>query len=466
MMNSTVDYSVQVTKQEWANAKCDRYDYLIAAFCGGISGLIDVFFVGDPLTSKLGKNVDKVADKLVQKAAKAFWEQDKRTTGKSRNCPQSLEQCISYLEQAFPVNYDARYAKDLITEDGVLSGMRPKNHHLLSLAHSPDPIGLIFSIIDQFMGYATFVDQGKIIHVIPNKTSKAIPYMQGNNLPSMLFCGFVNWIGHLLSDLAGSSSTRRVDNGGRGSGIPIPFYELFLGCEFGDVQGMTLAETMTKVFEEGYDSRFGATMAIPVMLNDMMIKVIWIIRQKCMRKKHWKECLPTREHADLRIMLIVGNATFCVVDGTDAAVHGIAEGGNVISFICHLNLIGWARLVMLVLRELVIRFGPVLNQIIKQFSSEILNISTPAEKRRIAEFYNRLNAYDMELAALHAEFVKQIEAEYEQLYIELDGTFDQRLSSSERMQHSVKLAELSGVDDSKIIRNRSQLDALFSKKQR
>ena len=72
----------------------------------------------------------------------------------------------------------------------------------------------------------------------------------------------------------------------------------------------------------------------------------------------------------------------------------------------------------------------------------------------------------MELAALHAEFVKQIEAEYEQLYIELDGTFDQRLSSSERMQHSVKLAELSGVDDSKIIRNRSQLDALFSKKQR
>lgn len=78
-----------------------------------------------------------------------------------------MEECISYLEQAFPVNYDARYAKDLVVEDGVLSGMRPLNHHLLSLAHSPDPIGLIFSIIDQFMGYATFIDKGKIIHVLP-----------------------------------------------------------------------------------------------------------------------------------------------------------------------------------------------------------------------------------------------------------------------------------------------------------
>lgn len=45
-------YVVQVTEQEWTNAKCDKYDYLIAAFCGGISGLIDVFFVGDPITSK------------------------------------------------------------------------------------------------------------------------------------------------------------------------------------------------------------------------------------------------------------------------------------------------------------------------------------------------------------------------------------------------------------------------------
>ena len=222
-----------VISDDWEKAKCDKYDYMIAAFCGGVSGLVDVFFVGDPMTSALGKEVDKVADGFVKKAAQLFWMKDQRTKGKSKKMPQTLEQCISYLEQAFPVNYDARYAKDLVVEDGVLSGMRPLNHHLLSLAHSPDPIGLIFSIIDQFMGYATFVDRGKIIHVVPKKTSGAIPYIQGTDMLSMLFCGFVNWIGHILSDLVGSSSTRRAGKTGRGTGIPMPFYELFLACNFG-----------------------------------------------------------------------------------------------------------------------------------------------------------------------------------------------------------------------------------------
>ena len=57
---------------------------------------------------------------------------------------------------------------------------------------------------------------------------------------------------------------------------------------------------------------------------------------------------------DLHIMLIIGNATLCIIDGADAAVHGLA-GGNFVSFICHLNLVGWARLVMFVLKELAIR---------------------------------------------------------------------------------------------------------------
>ena len=355
-----------VGSDDWSKAKCDKYDYMIAAFCGGAAGLVDVFFVGDPLTSVLGKQIDKVADGFVQKAAQFFWKNDKRTKGKRKTMPQSLEQCISYLEQAFPVNYDARYANDLIVKEDTLSGMRPLNHHLLSLAHSPDPIGLIFSIIDQFTGYATFVDRGKIIHVLPQRTSGAIPYMQGTNLISMLFCGFVNWIGHLISDLVGSSSTRKVGKTGRGAGIPMPFYELFLACNFGEIDGKTFSETMVSVFENGYDARFGVTMAIPVVMNELMIRVIWMIRQKFVRKKTWQESIPTSKHADLRIMIIVGDTTLCLVDGADAVAHGIIEG-NVISFICHLNLVGWIRLIMLVLKELRIRYGAIVTQVIDQF---------------------------------------------------------------------------------------------------
>lgn len=461
MINENQTTPINVVSDDWSKAKCDKYDYMIAAFCGGAAGLVDVFFVGDPLTSVLGKQVDKVADGFVQKAAQFFWKNDQRTTGKSKKMPQSLEQCISYLEQAFPVNYDARYAKDLVVEDGVLSGMRPLNHHLISLAHSPDPIGLIFSIIDQFMGYATFVDKGKIIHVIPKKTSGAIPYMQGTNLISMLFCGFVNWIGHLLSDLVGSSSTRKAGKTGRGAGIPMPFYELFLLCDFGNIDGKTFSETMISVFEEGYDARFGATMAIPVVMNELMIKVIWMIRQKFIRKKTWKDSIPTSKHADLRIMLIVGDATLCLVDGADAAAHGIVEG-NVVSFICHLNLVGWTRLIMLVLKELRIRYGSVVVEAIDQFVNKMLEeVQTPAEKQRIREFYLRLEAYEKNLAGLLAEFVAQIEKEYYELYVEIDATFDENNSRSERAMHSVKLAQISGVSEDRIVKSRKDLDDLF-----
>ena len=457
--NQLKNYDVQA--EDWSKTKCDKYDYMIAAFCGGAAGLIDVFFVGDPLTSVLGTKVDKVADGFVQKAAQFFWNNDKRENGKPRKMPQSLEQCISYLEQAFPVNYDARYAKDLVGEEGVLSGMRPLNHHLLSLAHSPDPIGLIFSIINQFMGYATFVDKGKIIHLVPKKTSGAIPYMQGTTLPSMLFCGVVNWMGHLLSDLAGSSSTRKPGKAGRGAGIQIPFYELFLACDFGDLDGKTFAETMISVFEEGYDFRFGVTMAIPVVLNELMIKVIWTVRQKFIRKKTWKESFPTKQHADLRIMLLVGNGTLCLVDGVDAAAHGVAKG-NIVSFICHLNLVGWVRLVMLILRELRIRFGPVINKALNEFVDKVMvDICTPAEKERIRAFCQRLELYDMQLAVLLAEFVAEVEKEYKELYVEIDATFDVQNSLSDRAEHSVKLAQVSGVSEDRIVKSRKELDDLF-----
>lgn len=450
-----------VISDDWEKAKCDKYDYMIAAFCGGVSGLVDVFFVGDPMTSALGKGVDKVADGFVKKAAQLFWMKDQRTKGKSKKMPQTLEQCISYLEQAFPVNYDARYAKDLVVEDGVLSGMRPLNHHLLSLAHSPDPIGLIFSIIDQFMGYATFVDRGKIIHVVPKKTSGAIPYIQGTDMLSMLFCGFVNWIGHILSDLVGSSSTRRAGKTGRGTGIPMPFYELFLACNFGDLDGKTLAETMISVFEEGYDARFGATVAIPVILNELMIKVIWMVRQKFLREKTWKESIPSDKHGDLRIMLIVGDATLCMVDGVDAAAHGITEG-NIVSFVCHLNLVGWIRLIVLVLKELQTRYGTVVEEVINKFINSILeDLQTSAEKKSIQNFSYRLEVYDERLAYLFAEFVAQVEEEYAQLYAEIDATFDESRLRNERAMHSVSLARVSGVPENKIVNSRKELDELF-----
>lgn len=333
--------------------RCDRYDYMIAASCGVLAGLVDIFFVGAPGQSVLQGAVDKGADELVKKAAQMFYRFDTRTSGKPKHMPRSLEQCISYLEQAFPVPYDARYAKDLKNGEGILEGMRAGNHHLYSLAHSPDVIGLLFSIIDQFTNVGSYVDHGKIIRVKPGKTSGAVPYLQGTNVISRLFCGFVNWLGHLLSDLSGSSSTRRAGKNGRGTGIQMPFYELFLFCDFGNLDGQTISEIAIKAFENGYDARFAATMAIPVVLNDLFIRIIWALKSHFYGKKEWKYCIPTAQHGDLRVMLLVGHGALCTLDGIDAFIR---SGGNLLAFVCRLNLIAWGKLGMLALKELVLRF--------------------------------------------------------------------------------------------------------------
>ncbi|WP_051656817.1 hypothetical protein [Butyrivibrio sp. AE3004] len=140
-----------MSEDEWATAKCDKYDYLIAAFCGGTAGLVDVFFVGDPLTSVLGNSVDKVADGFVKKAAQLFWTQDKRTKGKPKKMPESLVQCISYLEQAFPVNYDARYAIQKST----------KIHYIIKFLLTSYKTTGIFLYKKEYL-FATFSSRGKL----------------------------------------------------------------------------------------------------------------------------------------------------------------------------------------------------------------------------------------------------------------------------------------------------------------
>jgi len=343
------DYTMQ-------KSYCDKYDYVIAAFSGVSAGLIDSFFVGMPKASKLGKWTDEKADTFVEKVAQGMWKSDKRATseGKSKKMPDDLNKCISYLEQRFQVNYDARYAKDLDVTDGVLEGMWSKNHHLKSLSHSPHLIGLLFSILDQFTGEASFVDNGKLIRVVPKEKKNAFE-LKGNTFAAKLFCGFCNWIGHILSDLVGSSSTRNVLTGktGRGSGLPIPFFELLQFCNFGslnvDGEKLSFAELSISVFEHGYDLRLGATMAIPVFMNEIMIRILWSVKHRYYHNSSWKDSFPFGNNPELRRMLLVGHGSLCLLDGVDS---GIRPGGSLLNFALRLNFIAWMRFALSGLVEL------------------------------------------------------------------------------------------------------------------
>lgn len=375
-------------KAYFYNDTCDKYDYMAAAGCGAIAGLIDIFLVGSPADSVLQPWTDAQVDQAVMFfARRCKW---KPKPGQEQN----VASAIGFLERNFRVNYDQRRSADV---QGLFS-MGTTNHHMKSLAHAPDPIGLFFSILNQFTGTSSFLSDGRLI-TIRTDTQE----LQGHNLISCLFCGIANWFGHIMSDVAGSSGAQ-----GRGSGVVIPFYELFQCFPVGSFQNgqyrNTLATLATKVFQEGYDLRFGLTMAIPVLVCNLSIKLIWALRHHFYYKRPLNECIPSKRHNDLRVMLLLGNGTLCLMDAADA---GLRSGGNMVAFFLRLNLIAWVKFTSLVLREVCIRLG----------------IRFPLQKQLDA--YIRINealtAYLAELKQLDTERFRQETEQYNQLVLILES---------------------------------------------
>lgn len=426
-MNSNVliDCSDENRALIQSSDKCDKYDYLIAVACGALGGMIDIFLVGAPSESVLGKWTDAQVDNAVKGFA--------RLSGWSPKAEKadSVASAIGFLEKKFKVNYDQRHSADV----NNLFNMSTKNHHMMSLAHSPDIIGLFFSILNQFTLTASFVANGQLI-TINTETSE----LQGGNFISKIFCGIANWFGHVMSDVAGSSGSR--GNDGRGTGIVMPFYELFGFCKFGKFNvgkdKQDLATIATRAFQQGYDARFGLATAIPVIITDLSIRLVWAIRRYFQYEKPLKECIPTQEHADLRIMLIFGNGTLCVMDGIDA---GVRSCGNFLTFFMRLNLIAWFRFVTLVLKEVCIRLGiasPLqsyleaykrINEALLFYLHELEKIDIEAFKRETEEYNNLVMSF--ENATTNEEFNSMLLETFDRMGNNKpwQGDFDEHMSN-------------------------------------
>jgi len=320
------------------NADCDKYDYMIAGTCGVIGGLIDILFVGIPGDSKLGNIADEQANKITEKFAEFVgWDKDK-VVEKGKNTTASA---IGYLEGKFKINYDQATTH---ATDGAVKNLSLKNHHLKNLGHSPDLIGLFFSILNQFTNTSTFVSNGQII-TVDTETFE----LKGNDFISKVFSGFANWFGHIMSDWSGSSGT--VGQGGRGTGVPIPFYNLFQLINFGEFgqHKQTFATVTTKVFENGYDARHAMAMAIPVLTTDLLVRFMFTMKSHYYHKREWKDSIPNGNIPELRRMLLVGHGTLCLIDGVDAYIR---SGGEMVTFLSRTNLLAWARFGQLSLKEL------------------------------------------------------------------------------------------------------------------
>lgn len=359
--------------------KCDKYDYIAAVACGAIGGMIDIFLVGAPGESTLGGWTDRQVDKAVMAfSRKMGWNPKEKNIN-------NVKSAIGFLERNSKVNYDQRKPGDV----NDLFNISPKTHHMMSLAHSPDIVGLFFSILNQFTSTSTFIANGKLVTISTDTFE-----LQGGNFVMKIMCGISNWIVHLMSDIAGSSGAHN-----RGTGIVMPFYEFFGYCRIGSFnyknEKKNLAEIAQLAFTQGYDFRFGMTQAIPVVVTELTIRLVWALRRYIQYHKTLKECVPSNKNADLRVMLLIGNGTLCIMDGVDA---GIRSGGNFVTFFMRMNLCAWVRFATLVLKEVCIRVGlsnalqrqldayQRINELLVEYLNQLKQIDLELYKREIQEF--------------------------------------------------------------------------------
>ncbi len=420
---------------------CDKLDYALAASSGALCGIIDIFLVGDPGESPIGNVTDNwFANRTTDFAKLCGWEDRENN---------ALPSAVSFLEKKFKIPYDQRGAGDAAS---FVFGLNPKNHHFKSLAHNPTLLGLFFSILDQFTNSSHFVAEGELISLADADETFEL---QGSNVPGKFFCAFVNWFGHLVSDVSGSSGSK-----GRGMGIPSPFWAWTndviairrkLNIPASDFN-RSINELAVNIYKKGYDARFQTAQIIPVFLNEILVRMIYSVRrlvkffsdsEKDQRTfaLMWKMCEPF-SNSTVKRMLTVAHGTFCLMDMGDAMIRGFAAGGgffDVGKFAMRLNIIGAGRFTIslygetkrgiLICRKRDDAAFAAREKIIVQDYIEGLN--------RLAEIYDDRNLADL-----------------------ADGLRNSGMYT-QAFQKSAELAKLRKVSDNEILKTKADIDSYF-----
>ena len=186
---------------ELLSSQADNLDYIVAVASGIACSILDILWVGE-FDLAHGRNVasDKV-DTFVKKTAEMI-EGEKFDDVKS---------AVKALEKRFPIPSDGN------TPD-FGGGLQ---HHLRDFAHHPTIVGLAFSLLTQFTekSYGTDVNGMFLVVDVPEKSKPFI----GKDVPQKILMGTITWFFHLVSDVAGSSSTAGITGG---TGIPGPILAL------------------------------------------------------------------------------------------------------------------------------------------------------------------------------------------------------------------------------------------------
>ena len=121
--------------------------------------------------------------------------------------------------------------------------------------------------------------------------------------------------------------------------------------------------------------------------------------------------MPSGNNKNLSRMLLVGNGAFVLVDGAEAAYHGVKAKDWTV-FLSRVNLIGIAKFTILVLKEAVLESGIFTDASGDPFFEGLFGRMTDADKARLSTIGEYISSYKQALDYKRA--LKEALEEYEQ----------------------------------------------------
>ena len=341
-------------------------DYVFAAASGALMGALSVLWQKDFNLADARKFGSEKIEKIVIGAA--------QRVGLKKENP-SIADAIRFLEQGFP------FVGDKLTPE-FGGGLQ---HHLRDFSHHPSPVGLVCSILMQLTGkgFGTATDGSFAIFDLPADALKD-GRLFGRNVEEKFLYGTLKWVFHLISDMAGSSSTP-----GAGTGIPGPILSFLKEASalpfFRDMtiahedKVATFSQWVSKAFngtllkdQDGNPLRFDLrtevglasqilTQVPAVLANECIVRGFYTITRfidelrradvssvKDLGRINPSRFLPLNSRALTR-MLTVASGAFVVINTSIAAVRAAVEGaasgevGAVPLFFMRLNYVGIGR---------------------------------------------------------------------------------------------------------------------------
>ena len=385
----------------------DKWDVMIALSSGTLTAMLDVFLVKDISLTEAHKWGKKETDEFVKYVARKNGYSEKNG---------DLAGAIRFLEGKHKI------AADQLTNE--FGG--GKQHHLRDFAHHPTLTGLIFSILTQFtgQGYGTDV-HGNFIQVpLPDQT------LLGKTFVEKIYMGFVTWGLHMVSDIAGSSSS--VAMGKEGTGLPGPLmsffkeisaipgikslagknekehYEfsvycskLFNGTLLGehDENGNIIKEGELKfdlrteigIVHESINNK----QYLPVLLNEAIVRGFYAIRGFCnevqekdvitfenLKQLDYKKILPFNNRR-ITHMLAISSTMFSVVDISGAVTKAALKNkdnkaGFALDVFQGINYFGLGRFALSATGEMSIAGQEIQKKLIEAADSEFAKVASKA----------------------------------------------------------------------------------------